>query len=80
MTSHWREPVVCECGHGGFVCWSENDQPFSKQWEKYRIDGFDGEGFYIEGSVTIAEAIKRMKPTCPVCGAVGKVAEATKPQ
>jgi hypothetical protein len=47
MTTHWEEPVVCECGHQGIVHWSENDQPFRNQWEQYSIEGFKGEGFHI---------------------------------
>jgi hypothetical protein len=76
MTTHHREPVVCECGHKGIVHWSENDQPFSKQWEEYSISGFDGEGFYVDGWTTVGDALLRMKPKCPKCGAVGKVTNA----
>lgn len=76
MTTHHEEPVVCECGHAGIVHWSENDQPFSKQWEKYSIAGFTGEGFYIEGFTTLIDAIERMNPRCPTCGAIGKVRRA----
>jgi hypothetical protein len=73
MTTRWKEPVVCECGHKGIVHWSENDQPFSSQWETYRIEGFEGEGFEIAGSCTLDDAIERMKAVCPICGAVGKI-------
>lgn len=73
MTTHHEEPVVCECGHEGVVHWSENDQPFSKQWEKYYISGFDGERFETSGSSTVTEALKEIKPKCPSCGQVGKV-------
>lgn len=73
MTTHHREPIACECGHEGILHWSENDQPFSKQWEQYSISGFDGEGFYIDGYTTIQEALKRMNPKCPKCGEAGKV-------
>jgi hypothetical protein len=78
MTTHWKEPVVCECGHTGIVHWAENDQPFSKQWERYSIEGFNGEGFEIAGFCTLEKAIERMKPVCPVCGAVGKIKYAPK--
>lgn len=73
MTTHYREPVACECGHPGEVRWKENDQPFSKQWESYSISGFEGDGFQVEGFVTLSDALERMKPKCPECGAVGKV-------
>lgn len=73
MTTRHEVPVVCECGHEGIVYWSENDQPFSSQWEKYSISGFDGEIFHIGGSSSVTEALKEIKPKCPHCGQVGKV-------
>jgi hypothetical protein len=76
MTTHFREAIVCECGHSGTLRWSENDQPFSKQWEQYSVDGFEGEGFYIEGYTSPTEALRRINPRCLGCGAVGKVSRA----
>lgn len=76
MTTRHSINVVCECGHEGVLNWSENDQPFSRQWESYSISGFEGEGFYIEGFVTDTEALKRINPKCPECGAAGKVTHA----
>ena len=73
MSTHWREPVQCECGHEGILHWSENDAPFSRQWEQYSMSGFEAEGFYIEGYTTSSEALERMKPKCPKCGQVGQV-------
>jgi len=74
MTTHHREPVSCACGHEGIVHWSENDQPFSKQWEQWSISGFEGEGFYLDGGYThLTAALDRMKPKCPACGEVGKI-------
>ncbi len=73
MTTHHREPVICECGHEGIVHWRENDQPHSRQWESYSIDGFEGHGFSIDGYTTLDKAIERMNPRCPQCGNVGKV-------
>jgi len=46
---------------------AENDQPFSKQYEKYSLDGFDGDGFYIEGFTTPSDALSQMNATCPKC-------------
>lgn len=77
MTTHHEVPVVCECGHTGTVHWSENDQPFSRQWEKYSISGFDGEMFEIGGSTNVTDALKKMKPKCPSCGRVGKLIKRT---
>jgi len=79
MTTHHHEQVICECGHTGTVNWSENDQPYSKQWEQYGIEGFKGNGFYIEGYVSLDEALARIKPICPACGAVGKIKYAQRP-
>jgi hypothetical protein len=73
VTTHWKEPVVCECGHTGVVHWAENDQPFSRQWERYSIEGFDGQGFEIAGTIILDEALAQMNPACPACGAQGKV-------
>jgi hypothetical protein len=76
LTTGHDEPVICECGHQGVVHWRENDQPFSSQWEDYSISGFEGKDFYINGYTTLDDALKRMNPKCPVCGAVGKVKNA----
>ncbi len=73
MTTHHDEAVVCECGHKGFVHWSENDAPFSKQWESYYLIDFDGDTFQTDGFATVQEALTKMKPKCPKCGQVGKV-------
>ncbi len=73
MTTHHHEPIVCECGHKGTLDWSENDQPFSKQWESYSLSSFEGKSFYIEGWTTSVDALVRMNPKCPSCSEVGKV-------
>jgi hypothetical protein len=74
MTSRTRNPIICECGHQGYLEISENDQPFSGLWEEYSLSGFNG------GSLTItsyADAPKSvlaaLKSTCPECGETGKV-------
>lgn len=72
MTTRHTEPITCECGHKGAVIWRENDAPFSRQYEEYSLSGFSGEGFTCTYT-TLSDAIDRMKPKCPDCGAVGKV-------
>jgi len=72
MTMRHIEPIVCECGHKGTLNWSENDSPFSKQWERYRVSGFDG-GEYETTLSSFEDALAYIKPKCPKCGAVGKV-------
>lgn len=46
---------------------SENDQPFSKPWERYTLDGLIGSDYYIEGSAAFDEVFENMKPQCPAC-------------
>lgn len=72
----WRDPVVCECGHKGVHVWSENDQPYSKQWERHRFQGFEGDSFETDGTATLSEAVKSIQPKCIVCGAIGKISHA----
>jgi hypothetical protein len=74
MTTRTREPIVCECGHTGQLKCAENDQPYSKLWETYSLDGFAG------GSITItnykdmpADILSALAPNCPKCGQTGKV-------
>ncbi len=73
MTMRQKIAVKCECGHTGVVHWSENDQPYSKAWEKYTLEGFKGSEFYTEGPVALSEALKEMQPQCPRCGEKGKI-------
>ncbi len=73
MTTRHTEPIICECGHQGTLHWSENDAPFSKQWEAYRVSGFEGEGFEVAGFTTNSEALERINPKCTACGQTGKV-------
>lgn len=73
MATHHREPVICQCGHKGEVHWSENDQPYSKAWERYSIRGFSGESFSVDGFVSLEKALESLNPRCPACGMVGKV-------
>ena len=74
MTTHSEKPLVCECGHSGYLNCTENDQPFSGLYEAYSLDGFEG------GSLTITsyadmpkDLIAHLHPKCPKCGQIGKV-------
>lgn len=74
MTSSTYEALVCECGHKGRLRCRENDAPFSRPWEEYSFEGFDG------GTETFAPYCKDTKallvnlsPKCPQCGQTGKV-------
>lgn len=74
MASRLRTPVYCVCGHKGTLVCKENDSPFSRMWEEYSLSGFKAEGIEDTADTTSDEPIlKRMQPTCPECGAVGKV-------
>lgn len=72
MTTRHTEPLVCECGHKGAVLWKENDAPFTRQYEEYSLSGFTGEGFHVDGYTNLTDALTRLNPKCPSCGAVGK--------
>lgn len=65
--SEWK--ITCTCGHEGSVSMSENDAPYTKQWEGWSVSGFDGQDFQIDGSCNLPEAIKKLKPVCRNCGA-----------
>lgn len=74
MTTTSLKPLICECGHMGNLKRRENNQPFSKLWEEYSLEEFDG------GTVTVTADNKRpgdllavLKPKCPECGKAGKV-------
>lgn len=64
MTMRTRTDFTCECGHKGHMTVSENDQPYSKSWERTDIVGFtelDGDG------------PRRARLRCDKCGQVGRV-------
>ena len=42
MTLRTRETLVCQCGYRGYPKCSENDQPYSRVWESYSLEGFKG--------------------------------------
>jgi len=48
---------------------TENDAPFSKQYEPYRLKDLNGEGYYTEGFAKWEDVFENMRPTCPRCHA-----------
>ena len=77
MTMRTREAIVCECGHAGALRCSENDQPYSSLWEAYSLEGFDGENITITSYADMPkDLLAAMKPRCPQCGKIGRVAYA----
>src|SRR5438034_3371809 len=47
VTTRSRSPLICVCGHRGYLLCSENDQPFSSLWEEYSLEGFKGESLTV---------------------------------
>jgi len=74
MTMHTKEAIVCRCGHEGFLECSENDQPYSRLWESYSLEGFNGGGLTITNYRDMPEdLLAAPNPTCPVCGQTNQV-------
>jgi hypothetical protein len=74
MATHTRDPIICECGHEGFLHCKENDQPYSRMWEDYDLEGFEGGAITIDGtSKRPADMLVHLNPKCPQCGQTGKV-------
>lgn len=70
MTTRTRYPVKCSCGHTGAIKMSENDAPYSTQYESYTLENLGGQGFDVERTfASWNEVFQNMKPTCPSCGA-----------
>ena len=74
MTTTTRDPLVCECGHQGYLRCRENNQPFSSLWESYTLEGFTGESLTITNYKDMPrDLLAYLKPKCPQCGCTGKV-------
>lgn len=74
MTTTTRDPLVCECGHEGYLKLRENDQPFTSLWESYSLEGFNGGSLTITNSKDMPKNIlAHLHPACPQCGEIGKV-------
>lgn len=68
MTMHTRYPLTCSCGHKGSLKMTENDQPYSKMYERYSLEGFNGGTYSVDGYTSLQVAIEQIKPVCPNCG------------
>lgn len=60
MTMRTRTTYTCECGYSAYEILSENDQPYSKNWE--RTDYYGVQPLRTEAGLK-----------CPECGRVGGV-------
>jgi hypothetical protein len=74
VTSSTYDALVCECGHQGRLRCRENDAPFSKSWEEYSLEGFEGGAATFEPFCSDTKSLLvRLAPKCPQCGQSGKV-------
>lgn len=81
MTMRSKEKLICECGFVGYLCLSENDQPYSSLREDYRLEGFSGGYLHLTSYADMpSDLLKHLKPRCPECNQVGKVNYAKRPQ
>lgn len=68
MTMRSRYPMACSCGHKGALLLRENDQPYSKMWESYSLEGFDGGSYRVDGFADLSTVMAAIAPKCPKCG------------
>lgn len=69
MTSRTTDPVRFKRGHEGAIRTSENNQPYSANWDRYTVVGLNGGSHHVERrSASWDEVFKAIKPTCPECG------------
>jgi hypothetical protein len=49
---------------------SENDQPYSKCWEKYVVEDLNSKRDHVnvDGSISVQEAVQLLEISCPICG------------
>jgi len=52
---------------------ARNESPFSREWQTYKINGFEGEPLFIRDAITLDDALVRMNPKCPECDVVNKI-------
>ncbi len=73
MTSYFKQPIVCECGHKGFVRLSELNHPFGVH-DHYWLDGFIGDDLTFTRDNCAnkpKDILSALTPKCPQCGRVG---------
>ena len=75
VAMYTRDQLICECGHKGALVCKENDTPYSKSWESYRLEGFDGGTASFDSSYCNdpKALLSTLKPKCPQCGQTGRV-------
>lgn len=61
--------LICPvCKTKGRMTMTENDQPFSKPWESYRLDNVKGRTTNFDHSPTWDEVFEQVAPHCVECG------------
>lgn len=76
MTTRTSYPVRCKCGHEGAIRMSENDQPYSTNYESYTVTGLLGGTHSVERrSAPWDEVFAEIKPVCPRCDTTLKPAD-----
>lgn len=60
MTMRTRTTYSCDCGYSAYEVLSENDQPYSKMWERITYHGV--QPARVDGDLK-----------CPTCGRVGTI-------
>jgi hypothetical protein len=74
MSTYWRRPIVCECGHKGSVRRRESDWS-SDEW--FNLEGFAGGHLEItNGKLLPDDLLAAMTPKCPQCRRTGKASYA----
>jgi hypothetical protein len=72
MTTRFKRPIVCECGHEGFEHLTESG--FMDTHEHYRLEGFEGGEVTIDGGLPrFPNILSALHPQCPACGRIGAV-------
>jgi hypothetical protein len=69
-----RLPIVCKCGHKGFIALSGTDRPYSSPAETYVLEGFGGDTVTVTNvDDTPDDLLAYLDPKCPACGRTGSV-------
>ena len=74
MSTYWRRPIVCECGHDGCVRQRESEWS-GDTW--FNLEGFTGghlEPRDLEKLKGDENILTALSPKCPRCGRTGAAA------
>ena len=80
VTTRPSSPILCECGHQGYLHLWESDYPFGPSREEYSLQGFEGQSITIMSYQDAPDnVLLAMNAKCPKCGQTGKVNYANRP-